>query len=428
MKLSSTLCLILCCASARANTLLVPSQYPTIQQALDAAGPGDSVLVADGTYTENLVWPQINDLHLLADPANVGRPIIDGASAGRVIDIEASGSGARTAEVSGFVITHGFLDVPAHTGQTGAGIFASETALRVSKCVIRDNKITSTFAIQNSGGGAGLSIVSTPAGLVNKISGCRFLSNVVNSVTNGDGPAIHLDTAPTIIKSTEIENNTITVDEVALGMIYDFASNLTLQSVIISNNQAETTQSLLAGFAAIKGTAVFSYLSNVEIVDGLITGNISRPQNSTLTLLGAGIYFYGEGSTLLISSSTIASNKRDGSAAVAGTALFFSSANVRTATVVNSILWNPGNGDEIDSFSKPVAAFFSDVRGGGVQGTGNIDADPLFASETDFHLQLTSPCINAGDNKFAPSADLDGNVRPLPVGTHVDVGSYEMDQ
>src|SRR5689334_16049581 len=120
MKKLSALLSILLCALARANTLNVPSQYPTIQQALDAAAPGDSVLVADGTYTENVVWPQTNDLHLLADPTNVGRPTIDGASAGRVIDIEADGNAAFTAEISGFIITHGFLDVPAHVGQTGA--------------------------------------------------------------------------------------------------------------------------------------------------------------------------------------------------------------------------------------------------------------------------------------------------------------------
>lgn len=427
MKLLPVVILALGCAAVNASTLYVPSQYTTIQEGLNAAAPGDSVLVAEGTYTENIIWPQTNDLHLLTDPSNVARPIIDGASAGRVVDIEADGSTVFTAEISGFVITHGFLDVPAHTGQTGAGVFVSNAVIQLSNCLLRDNQITSTFAIQNSGGGAGLSIVSTPVGHVNQIDRCRFLSNTVSLVTNGDGPALHLDGAPALIRNTEISNNTISVDEVALGMIYDYASDIVLEADRIDNNEAETTQSLLAGFAAIKGTAVFSYLSSVQIINSLITGNVSRPQNNTLTLLGAALYFYGEGSTLFVSSSTIASNRRIGGAAIAGTALFFSSANPQTASVVNSILWNPGAGDEIDGFFKPVTVHSSDIRNG-YHGSSNLNSDPLFVSQTDFHLQPASLCINAGDNRFAPPKDLDGNSRPLPVGTNTDLGCYELDQ
>jgi len=416
-----------CCLAARANTLHVPSEFATIQGALDAAVSGDSVLVAEGTYTENIVWPQINDLHLRSDPANRSQPIIDGASAGRVIDLEAKGLAVFSAEISGFVITHGFLDVPAHVGQTGAGIFVSNAVLQLTECVLSDNNLTSTFAIQNNGGGAGLSIVSTPAGQVNMIVRCSFSSNTVTEVTSGDGAAIHLDSAPTLIRKTQISGNQIKVDEVALGTIYDYASDLTLEAVKIEGNTAETTGSLPVGFAAIKGTAVFSYLSSVQLVDSLIVDNSSTPQNSTLALLGAALYFYGEGTTLDIASSTIAFNTRTDNAPASGTAVFLSSLTPDIATVTNSILWNPGDGDEIDNFSKPAAVHFSDVRNG-YRGRTNLNADPLFVSQDDLHLQLASPCIDAGKNRFAPPEDINGNRRPLPAGTKVDLGCYEIDQ
>lgn len=59
-------------------------------------------------------------------------------------------------------------------------------------------------------------------------------------------------------------------------------------------------------------------------------------------------------------------------------------------------------------------------------GQGNFTSAPLFVNpaEGDFRLQATSPCINAGANRYAPAPiDLDGN--PRISGGTVDVGAYE---
>ena len=57
-------------------------------------------------------------------------------------------------------------------------------------------------------------------------------------------------------------------------------------------------------------------------------------------------------------------------------------------------------------------------------GEGNISVNPQFVSSSDFHLQPTSPCINAGTNGYAPMPfDLDGN--PRIVNGIVDMGCYE---
>ena len=67
-------------------------------------------------------------------------------------------------------------------------------------------------------------------------------------------------------------------------------------------------------------------------------------------------------------------------------------------------------------------AAFCDIQGG-YAGTGNINADPLFVHVAgyDVHLYPGSPCLGAGTPNGAPSADLDGVLRPNPPS----IGAYE---
>lgn len=59
----------------------------------------------------------------------------------------------------------------------------------------------------------------------------------------------------------------------------------------------------------------------------------------------------------------------------------------------------------------------------GKVGTGSIQADPLFVSLTDLHLQAGSPAINKAHPTFIVPVDFDGVTRPQ--GISPDMGAYE---
>lgn len=69
---------------------------------------------------------------------------------------------------------------------------------------------------------------------------------------------------------------------------------------------------------------------------------------------------------------------------------------------MNTILWadNAQNGSEIYASSGSPAFTYCDIQGGW-SGIGNINANPLFIdhSNGNYHLQATSPCIDAGNPK-----------------------------
>jgi len=76
---------------------MVPGAHPTIQAALDAATPGDTILVAPGIYFEHLRLPPFVTLR----GSGAGSTILDGEGTGEsLIDF----TGATSAVVSGFTL------------------------------------------------------------------------------------------------------------------------------------------------------------------------------------------------------------------------------------------------------------------------------------------------------------------------------------
>jgi hypothetical protein len=92
-----------------ARTIQVPGDVPTVQGAIAAASDGDTVLVAPGTYRENLVLSKTITLashyHTTGDRGYIDQSILDGGGRSAVITIP-PGLGPATA-VIGFTIRRG---------------------------------------------------------------------------------------------------------------------------------------------------------------------------------------------------------------------------------------------------------------------------------------------------------------------------------
>ena len=123
MKRMSLLLLLVVwfCQSVYAVTIGIPEDQSTIQEAVDAAGNGGTILVGDGVYQENIsIWNK--DLILLSENGPTGT-VIDGSQSDRCVNI----SGSSIVEMKGFTLTNGLSN-------DGAGI-----KMDVDQPVLLDN-------------------------------------------------------------------------------------------------------------------------------------------------------------------------------------------------------------------------------------------------------------------------------------------------
>jgi len=353
--------LILYSSPVFAATIHVPADYPTIQAGIDAAVNGDTVLVADGTYT----GAGNKDIDFGGKAITVqsengpGNCIIDCEDSGRGFYFHTSeGEGSV---LSGFTIKNGHEDF-------GGGILCEDTSPQIDGCVIRDS-------IADSGGG-GIAFTGYQASPTIKNCFIRM-----NRASGGGGIYIaHLDpnaTNPNIDNCTILENTATNEG----GGIYIFG-NTGRQKPLCSN-------SIIRGNSAVNGGGIFCCYFSSTFVNCLIAQN-------TASASGGGIYSVGDPSkpafiNCTICDNTAAMNGGGTISAIDGTytdCIIFSNSPNQLGTGFHGVLT------------------YSDIEGG-YEGTGNIDAGPLFADD-DYHLQPGSPCVNAGDpNAFFN--DFDGS-------------------
>jgi hypothetical protein len=367
---------------ANSTIIHVQEEYSTIQEGINAANYGDTVLVEEDIYFENVDFMGKNILvasyfMLDADTNHIDATIIDGNDSGNVVIFQSS-EGLNSI-IMGFTIQNG-------DATWGGGIRCIGSFPTITNCVIKDNTA-------NWGGGIHSFGATSPV-----IANCIITSNTAVF----DGGGVSCDSSEPSISDCIFSQNTGGVGGGGGAIALHLGSNPHITNCVFSQNTAG------------EGGGVFCLNS-----DPTITSCIFVKNEATGFSAGGGLQ--GRSAHPTVTNCTFTENI----AMLRGGGINFKF--YTHAVITNCILWNDTPEEIYAEDGEPIVTY-CDVQDGWT-GTGNIDADPLFADTAngDYHLSwlnfptedsTKSPCIDAGD----PNSPFD------PDSTIADMGALYFSQ
>ena len=332
------------------------------------------------------------------------------------------GGGAYVERPENAVISNNtFTNNSGHLSPGGIGIIAS-----YGMVTLADNTFTGNSTDNSNGGGAAVSL---------NYNGTVAISNNTfsnNSASNNGGGLVSSASG-----TINLTNNTFVSNSANIGggaWIFSYSK------IVLNNNRFTDNSADNGGGGAYTG----SFTTEIALTNNVFSSNSSNYND------GGGILVESESGVVTLTNNTFTDN----SAAGSGGGVYM---KLNYSNIYNNIFWNntagsSGNdGDDLFMVSSlgPVASvnlYNNDFSGNAdftsaqsedlyicVSDTNNyhhasnIQQDPLFVDEAngDFHLQVGSPCIDAGANNAAelPETDFEGDPRTL--GSAPDMGADE---
>jgi hypothetical protein len=397
-----------------------------IQDAVDAAGGGDEIVVTNGFYYAPVTVNTPLTLQSVNGPSVTVISGLGGIGASQCVYL------ANDAVLEGFTLTNG-------SAEFGGGVNCESTNAVLTNCVLTGNEgwhgggayggtlinCTLTGNWSESGGGAyGGTLINCT--LTGNWATMDFIDCMFNCVTSGGGAA-----GCTLINCTlngnwaltggganggTLTNCTLTGNSAEYG---GGASSCTLDNCVLSGNSTVSAYGVPWGSG---GGAWGCTLNNCALTDnsainfgggaeGCTLNNCTLTGNSAN---GPDYWGYGSGYGGGAENCTLNNCTVTGNSAPSGVG-----GGVYDCTNNNCIVYFnlAPNGSNYDSSSTLNYSCTTPMPTGGV---GNISADPQLASA--WYLSAQSPCIGAGSATYASGTDIDGEAwaSPPSIGCEED--------
>jgi parallel beta-helix repeat protein len=229
-------------ARTESQTIVVPDDFPTIQEAINSAVDGDTILVTIGIYYENVVVNKT--VSLVGEDSST--TIIDGNETGHVIDVVSD-----NVNITNFTVRRGgntmfpYLD---------AGISLNN----VKGCKISSNNITDN-------GCFGVHLLNSDQ---NTISG--------NNLTRNAMYAIDLTTSH---NNTISSNAAIFNANIGIGMHVSSQENIIMGNMIISNiygiDAAHVSENVISGNYLANNSEIGIWIQDYAVNNTVIGNNVT---------------------------------------------------------------------------------------------------------------------------------------------------------
>lgn len=428
LSIAQCLCSFFLISDLSATIRTVPNDFRSIQSAIDKANTGDTILISEGVYYENLRI--INNIVLASrfiidqNTAHISNTIIDGSKAknrlkGSTIFI--TGPTDTTCRVMGLTIRGGTgtYDHAPENPLTehwivGGGIFVLNAGARISHNIITKNALSSVGKYEHISG-AGICTIDHP----DHSAAPAYIIIENNIVTENIAAGKWIeDCGIGVVQPGIIRHNIITYNRSiakarapsgGLGIYFSRRYDIIVDGNYIRYNKA--------GF----GGGMTVYMARILGGRAMIINNIIADNEATEN--GGGIFITRANAILI--NNTIVGNK----AFSRGSAIH--SIDGAVVTLVNNIIWN--NDPRPITYPANIQAVNNLIEGG-FPGVNTVNANPLFVEgDTTFGLSSQSPAIGVGTSSIYagrifyefPSVDFRSERRPFPEFSKCDLGAVE---